>query len=554
MVRKTLIFLVILWLVGTAFAAEKVILRVGMQDEPITLNPFRARDVWSWNVLGLIYDSLYGYSPGLELIPMLAEGWPEYDSEAGTATVHLREELKWSDGTELTAEDVAFTAQVIQHFKFPTLYYRLEFVKTIETVDAHTVRYHLDMESLGGGMTPIFESDTLTTFVVQKSQWQPIFEEALKKRDPLNWFWAQVPDPMGTGPFVYKEWMRGSYVYLEKNTHYYATGREVDGKKVGPYIDGVLLQIYRTTDLASLALKKGNLDYIFWSIPPGFIEDLEKDPDIHIHKNRSNGFFYLAFDLRRAPWDDQALRKAFSTLVDRELIVKRILWGYGEPLYTVVPPGNEHWHNSTVPTPGKGLSGAERLTQAKEILTEASFSWKNGELLLPDGNKAPMLEILVPPADYDPVRDKTAGLITVWFNQLGLKVHKRNVSFAELVSTTFDERDFDAFVLGWSLSPDPDHVRVFFHSKYDVPGGFNCVGYHNPQFDRLAEESMLAMDQAARRDLVFKLQELIAEDLPYLPIYALEIIEAHAKRFEGWVDQLGGIGNSWSFVFLKPRS
>jgi len=552
MVRKTVIFLVVLLATYTAFAAEQVILRVGMQDEPITLNPFYARDVWSWNVLGLIYESLYGYNPDLKLIPMLADGDPETDVEAGTAIVHLKEGITWSDGSALTAHDVAFTAQVIQHFQFPTLYYRFEFVKDVEVVDEYTLRYHLDTEALGAGMTPIFETDTLTNFVVQKKQWKSVFEDALRQRDPLNWFVAQAPQPVGCGPYVYDEWLRGSYIYLARNESYYATDMDIDEQTVGPYVDGILFNIYRTTDLASLALKKGNLDYIFWSIPPGFIEDLEKDPDITVHRNPSNGFFYLAFNLREGPWSDNALRTALTTLVDRETIAERILWSLGEPLYTVVPPGNEYWHNPEVQTPGKGLSTTERLDQAKAILTEAGYSWANGSLVLPDGSAAPGLEILVPPADYDPVRDKTAGLITVWFNRLGLKVRKRNISFAELVTTVFDERDFEAYVLGWGLSPDPDHVRIFFHSKYDVPGGFNCTGYQDPQFDELAQQSMITNDATKRREIIFTLQEILAEDLPYLPIYSIEVIEARANRFTGWVDQLGGIGNYWSFVLAKP--
>ncbi len=552
MIRITAVFLVVVLVTCAAFAAEEVILRVGMQDEPITLNPFYARDVWSWNVLGLIYESLYGYNPELELIPMLAGGDPEIDAENGTAVVRLKEGITWSDGTALTAQDVAFTAQVIQHFQFPTLYYRFEFVKDVEVVDEHTLCYHLDTEALGAGMTPIFETDTLTNFVVQKKQWKSIFEDALKQRDPLNWFVAQMPEPVGCGPFKYDEWLRGSYIYLAKNEHYYASDTQVDGQTVGPFVDGVLFNVYRTTDLASLALKKDDLDYIFWSIPPGFIEDLEKDPDITVHRNPSNGFFYLAFNLRNAPWDDVALRTALSTLIDRETIVERILWNLGEPLYTVVPPGNEYWHNPEVQTLGKGLSTTKRLDEAKTILSEAGYTWENGDLILPDGSLAPALEILVPPADYDPVRDKAAGLVTVWFNQLGLKVRKRNISFAELVFTVFDERDFEAYVLGWGLSPDPDYVRVFFHSKYDVPGGFNSTGYQNPEFDELAQQSMITGDPEKRREIIFTLQKMLAEDLPYLTLYSLEIIEAHANRFTGWVDQLGGIGNHWSFVFAKP--
>lgn len=554
MIIKLLLILTVLALVGgveVTIATEENILKVGMQDEPMTLNPFYARDTWSWKVLGLILESLYGYDPNLELIPLVADGWPEY--EDGTALVRLKEGVLFHDGTPLRAEDVAFTAKMIMHFKFPMLYYKFEFIEKVEVVDEHTLRYHFDQDFLKGKMTPIFLTDTLTTFIVQKKQWEPIFKEALTKPDPLSWFWEQQPEPLiSAGPFKFERWSRGRYVFLRRNENYHLSGKEVGGRVVGPYIDSILYYIYRTTDLAALALKRGEIDYIWWPIYPALIEDLERDPQIVISTNKSNGFFYLAFNLRKAPFNDKSFRKALNYLIDREFIVKRVLWGRGEPLYTVVPPGNEYWHNPNVPTPGKGMSRAEREVRAKEILSYAGYSWQQGRLIMPDGSPVEEIIILTPPADYDPLRWMATMLIQKWFSDIGLRVIARPIAFAELVHRVFDKVDFEAYVLGWGLGIDPDYVRIFFHSRYIQPGGFNCMGYSNPDFDRIAEESMLTMDKQARRELIFQMQEILMEELPYFPLYVLEIVEARSKRFEGWVQQLGGIGNSWSFVFMEP--
>lgn len=519
----------------------------------MTLNPFHARDVWSWKVLGLTLESLYTYDPELRLIPWLAQGWPEYDEAEGVVTVRIRKGICWSDGTPFTADDVVFTAKIIKHFRFPMLYYRFEFVDRVEKVDEHTLRYHLDREFLRGRMTPIFYSDTLTTFIVQKAQWEPIFREALTKKDPLSWFCAQEPKPLaGLGPFKLEEWRRGSYVHLLANKYYHGKGLKVAGATVGPHLDGLLLRIYRTTDLAALALRRGEIDYIWWPIYPAIIEDLKRDPGIEISVNPDNGFFYLAFNLRQKPFQDLAFRQAINLLVDREYIVERVLWGRGIPLYTLVPPGNAFWHNPDVPAPGKNLPRADRIARAKQLLSQAGYSWKDGRLLLPDGSPVPDLVIFTPPADYDPLRWMATMLVARWLSEIGIRAVARPLSFAELVERVFDRQDFQAYVLGWALGIDPDYLRVFFHSRYAEPGGYNCMGYANARFDEMSWESMLTMDEGKRKELIFRMQELLMEDLPYLPLYVLEVVEARSKRFVGWRDMLGGIGNYWSFVALRP--
>jgi ABC-type transport system substrate-binding protein len=99
----------------TGLADGKSILRVGMQDEPITVNPFRARDVWSSHVISPVLSSLLGYDENFQIIPMLARDWEANPTE-GKVIVHLRKGVKWHDGSEFTAEDVIYTVKIIDHF------------------------------------------------------------------------------------------------------------------------------------------------------------------------------------------------------------------------------------------------------------------------------------------------------------------------------------------------------------------------------------------------------------------------------------------------------
>jgi ABC-type transport system substrate-binding protein len=129
------------------------------------------------------------------------------------------------------------------------------------------------------------------------------------------------------------------------------------------------------------------------------------------------------------------------------------------------------------------------------------------------------------------------------------------MAFGSLTEQVKGRRDFDAFVLGYGkLSLDPDYVRNFFVSANDKPQGWNMSGYSNPEFDRLAEQSVKEMDQEKRRKLIWQMQRMIMEDVPYIPLYNPILLEAvRTDRFAGWVSMVEGIGNTWSFCELKPR-
>ncbi|HIJ19595.1 MAG TPA: ABC transporter substrate-binding protein, partial [Deltaproteobacteria bacterium] len=125
-------------------ASAAKLLKIGMLEEPKSLNIWRASDAWSSKVLGLIYQSLYIRDPKtLHLVPWLAESDPVYDAATCSYTVKLRQ-AKWSDGTEFTSEDVAFTGDFINEFKVPKFYSKWKFVKKIETPDKHTLKFYLE--------------------------------------------------------------------------------------------------------------------------------------------------------------------------------------------------------------------------------------------------------------------------------------------------------------------------------------------------------------------------------------------------------------------------
>jgi len=191
-----------LFVVSNAYAAN--ILKMGLLQEPKTLNVWRASDRWSRKVVGLMYQALYVRDPKtLKLIPWLAAAPPEFDEKTLCYTVKIRP-AKWSDGTELTSEDVAFTGRFINEFKVPRYRSKWNFVKKIETPDKHTVKFYLKEPKA------IFVSRSLTTPIVQKKEWTALAAAARKTKKPLKRLLNEkIKNPVSSGPFVLKEWIPG---------------------------------------------------------------------------------------------------------------------------------------------------------------------------------------------------------------------------------------------------------------------------------------------------------------------------------------------------------
>ncbi|RJR25131.1 MAG: ABC transporter substrate-binding protein [Desulfobacteraceae bacterium] len=538
------------------------LLKVGVLEEPKTLNIWLASDAWSSRVLSEICQPLFIREPGtLSLVPWLAEKEAVYDPSNLSYTVYLRE-AKWSDGTPFTSRDVAFTGKMIKDFKIPRFLSNWNFVKEIATPDPRTVVFYLE-ESMA-----TFLARTLTTPIVQEKEWSSIAAEALKTEKPLVTLLNQkVEKPVGTGPFILKEWRQGAYLFLEKNPNFFGQGRNIAGRDLGPLIGGIIFKNYGTSDAAILDLKKGSIDMFWWGLQAGYVEDLKKEKDIQIITNEKSGLYYMGFNLRKPPFNDRALRRAVANLIDKEFIIERILQGYGVKMHTLVPPANRIWCCTDVPRYCEGLSKEDRIRTAFTILKEAGYKWdeppvdgsgkvvKGKGIRLPDGSPMPSFTILTPPADYDPQRAMVGTMAQEWLREFGMPVSAKPMAFGSLTEQVKGRRDFDAFVLGYGkLSLDPDYVRNFFVSANDKPQGWNMSGYSNPEFDRLAEQSVKEMDQEKRRKLIWQMQRMIMEDVPYIPLYNPILLEAvRTDRFAGWVSMVEGIGNTWSFCELKPR-
>ena len=551
---------------GLAHGADMI--KIGLPAEPKTLNVWAATDVWSNRVLNQLLQPLYIREPKtLKLIPWLAAEDPIYDPTTLSYTIKLRDS-KWSDGSEFTSHDVAFTGNVIKTFRVPRFIANWEFIKKVETPDKHTVRFFLKAPKA------LFLSRTLTTPIVQKKEWAPICARAERTAqgsnttEPLDRLLKEsVVQPIGSGPFVLIKWEKGSHLLLEKNRYFFGTGKQISGFKLGPYVAGIRFRFIDNTDAAVLGLFTGSIDMYWWGLQENYIHDLDSHKDITVFTNQKSALYYMGFNVRKKPFNDLYFRKAIALSVDKPFILKRIVQGYAVLANSIIPSGNTFWYDPNVPTYGQNFTREQRIRKAYKLLRESGYTWElppvNPEggvemgqgIRYPDGTPMETLTILTPPATYDPKRAMVGNMVQQWLKMLGIPAVTKSLSLGYLLKKVKTQHDFDCFVLGYgNLSLDPDYLRNFFISRNNKQGGWNTSGYSNPQFDQIADASADALDINKRRQLIWQMQNIIMDDVPWIPLYSPKVVEgARQDRFTGWVSMLGGIGNRWSFCCIKPR-
>ena len=584
--------------------SEPRVYRIGIAEDLTTTNywAYLGPDgtVWNGYVLGDTKPVLYGYSAQrYEWVPSLAADFPSplveevVDGETfWTTEVELKQGVMWSDGNEVTAEDFAFTAHTASELQLTGNWPSIvdpEYFDHAEAIGPHRLKIYFKQKpglarwQFGLAFMPIFS----------KAYWEPVVDMARQAGDLTEQqkaLFAHVPEgEPSAGGFLFDRWERSAFAEKDTNPDYYFSGSEVvhyangayktfksgeyeftafgepTGETTlqyteGPSSDSTIYSIYGSQDTAVLALKKGDIDFMLnpLGLSKGLQDQLTGETGLTTIENTSDGMRYLGFNFRKAPMNDRAFRQAVATLIDKEFLVDTVLQGVAIPIYTTVPEGNAAWYNPDVPLIGKGLSRAERVTQAVALLKGAGFTWDTeprmsedgnfveqlGEgLKMPNGEPVPNMEVLAPSPGYDPLRSTFAIWIERWLNEIGIPLRANLTGFNVIVEKVFDQQDFDMWILGWSLNPFPDYLEAFFHSKHSELEGYNPGGYSNPEFDRLAEQLLAETDLEEARRQVFEMQAFLAEDLPYVVLFDTPIVETfRSERLEfPYTETWGGL-------------
>jgi peptide/nickel transport system substrate-binding protein len=233
-----------------------------------------------------------------------------------------------------------------------------------------------------------------------------------------------------------------------------------------------------------------------------------------------NGYTYFGFNLNKKPFDDINIRKAISYAIDRQEIIDGVLLGLGEEITSPYKPGT-YWENKNI----KKLSFNPQ--KAKELLEKSGYHLNNN-IYEKDG--IPLsFEILT---NQNKQREMTAVLIQRRLQDIGIDVSIRVIEWASFVNRFIKTGEFQAVVLGWSLSLDPDQYSIW-HSSQQGPGQFNFIGYSNKTVDDLLEKGRRELNKEKRKAIYDEFSSILYEDQPIVYLYAGYGLSAIHKKIKG---------------------
>ena len=367
---------------------------------------------------------------------------------------------------------------------------------------------------------------------------------------------------IGTGPFEFVTWQKGAFANLTKFEDFY----EGESYMHKPFIDGMLFKVYRTTQTAVFALKNGDIDYIAWSIPPGFLPELLVDPNIEIVNTIETGFSYLGYNMRKIPFGypdgDPAngdvgknFRTAVAYLIDRKVILVNLLENFAVAADGPVSPFLTKWFNSSLIRFNNDPSMADALldTYSPWDPIDGPCIWDGSGCRSFPGIGTGEIRMLTPAADYDPIKAASGNLIAISMRAQGINARAVPTAFGDIIQR-IDARDFDMYLLDCEVGPDPpDYLHDLFYSR-NAEFGHNYPGYKSDEFDDIIIRAREELDPQQQVSLVKWAQGVLALDRPIDALYHRVNIEAYrSDRYINWtVGDMGSIYWYWSWLGIHP--
>lgn len=458
-----------------------------IENSPTNLDLRQGTDAQSERVGGVIFDALVKKDEHYNLQPWLATSWQQPDPL--TLVIHLRDGVRFHDGRPLEAEDVAWTIRsMIDGTLITAKGGAFASVDRVEVRDRLTLVIHLKHPDAG----LLFNmSDGLFGVVPRGSG-----------RD----FGLH---PIGSGPFRFVSAVQDKEVIVARNPDYWAGP---------PKIDGVRFNVVPDAITSALELRKGSADLASNVLTYDMIHTLEKAPNLKIESGPSSIVIYTNFNVRDPLLRDRRVRQAIACAMDRQEIVNAIWRGQAKLANTFLPAG--HW---AAASDSEMAQYPHDVARAKRLLDEAGFH--------PDANGV-RLHITLKTST-----DETTRLMAAVFQQqlraAGIQLDIRSAEFGTFYSDV-TRGAFQMYALRWiGSNEDPDIFRYTYSSDSFPPKGANRGRYSNPQVDALLASAAEETDQSKRRADYIKVQKILAEDLPGIPLWYPNNEVVHSKRIEG---------------------
>jgi len=503
-------------------------LRIGRTAAPDSLNP----GVWylaeAYEIIFLVYDSLIATNLRNQAVPQLAREWSVAE-DGKTWTFKLHEGAKWHDGTPLTAEDVVFTYQMIQGFdSFGLIKDYTTLIERVEAPDPTTVV--IAFEDTVANTDERFSGVPILP--------KHIWEQFESEQEALEF---ENLEMIGSGPFRMAEYRPGEFTRLTAVKDHYLSP---------PKIDEVIYRVFGNDDAMVQALRTGEVDLI---IPPEtVIRTLQNDPNIRVEIGDALSLTDIIFNVTEPencpPEDGQCtghpalrdvrVRQALAHATDKQQLIDVVKLGLASPGLGLVMPGHGEAFHAEL------QDYAYDVARANQILDEAGYADTDGDGVreMPGDPSRPLrLRFSYPSDQFGADGTRFAETLSAMWREAGVELNVQPLEADALTSVCCPAFDFDVILWGWGAGVDPASL-LYILTTEQIPTGVSETGYSNPEYDALYEQQLVTVDREQRKELLFKMQEIIMRDVPYIIPYYGQAVEAYrADRFQGWVIDPEGV-------------
>ncbi len=504
-----------------------------LNGDPKTLNPALAQETTSTAVIGDLFSGLTKLNlKTMKPEPDLADRW-EVSPDGKVWTFYLRKDVRWSDGTPFTADDVVFTFnQIYYNDSIPSSTRDILTIKgkkiKVEKVDRYAVRF-----TLPEPFAPFLNA--LSAEILPKHKLEKFVREGT-----FNTAWNVNTDPkdiVGTGPWVIKEYVKGQRVVYERNPYYYE--RDQENKKL-PYIERKVGIIVSDPDTALLKFKSKEVDYI--GLRPQDIQQVAKieDKNLKVYDLGSTpSTTFLVFNQNpnadipkyKLKWfQNRVFRIAISHAIDREGICSLVYNGLAKPLYTPITEANRPYYDEDF-YPKFDYD----LEKARKLLESIGFKDRDGDGILEDPEGNDLKFTLITNAG-NKERETIGNIIKEDLKKIGIEVHFQPIDFNSLVSRlTAPPYQWEAVIIGLTGSMDPHFGRNVWHSSGGLhmwyPRQKKPATEWEARVDELIDKGAVELDFSKRVQIYKEMYKIITQEQPMIFIATPKSLMAVYDRF-----------------------
>ncbi|HEX6477311.1 MAG TPA: ABC transporter substrate-binding protein [Ktedonobacteraceae bacterium] len=445
-------------------------IKVGLDADVTTLDPLQSSSLYDRQVMLNIYDTLVRLDANNTIVPDLATSW-SYTSPTQLVFT-LRTDVKFQDGTPFNADAVVFNISRILNKPTAPRYSEIASVKSVTATDSSHVQF-----TLKRAFSPLLAALTDRAGMI-------LSPTAVQK---LGSSLTNGPVNAGSGPFTFKEWVKGDHLTIVKNPHYWM--KDAQGNTL-PYLQSIRYDPITNESVMYSNLETGNIN-VAEDLGPTEVTSAKSNPNLVYKQEPGLSFFGFMLNTKVAPFNNVHIRRAIEWGVNRPEIVNTALKGIGVVAQGPLSPVSWAYSSSIEPY---------------------SYNINNAKSELAQGGKASGVSFTLLITSGSPLNAQEAQFIQSELQPAGITVNIKQETFTTLLNDT-SAFNFQAALIGWSGRPDPDgNMYSWFHTG----GGFNDMQYSNPQVDSLLEAARASSDQSQRTTDYQQAEQIILQDASYV--------------------------------------